>query len=173
MGYESEEGGVIPTGFESEGAGSDHDAKHGDPYERPAFTNPGAAPGLLGRHGSSRFHPGPKRALRFYRPHRRALHLTTAGASAKGAGAAVFGAGQRLFTPAAHATGQARHRVRATAHALLRTRYCGSPTSFATRYTATDVLLLAHTDSLHGTLFRSRHPAAHGARVGRVRRSAL
>ena len=33
-----------------------------------------------------------------------------------------------------------------------RTRYRGSRTSFATRYTAAHVLALAHTDSLHGTL---------------------
>ena len=31
-------------------------------------------------------------------------------------------------------------------------RYCGSRTSFARTYTSADVLLLAHTDSLHGTL---------------------
>jgi len=31
-------------------------------------------------------------------------------------------------------------------------RYCGSRTSFARIYTDTDVLLLAHTDCLHGTL---------------------
>jgi hypothetical protein len=37
-------------------------------------------------------------------------------------------------------------------HAPLRTRYHGSRTSFATRYTPQDVLLLAHIDSLHGTL---------------------
>ena len=36
--------------------------------------------------------------------------------------------------------------------APLRKRYCGSRTSFATLYTAADVLALAHTDSLHGTL---------------------
>ena len=36
--------------------------------------------------------------------------------------------------------------------AALRTRYRGSRTSFATLYTAADVLVLAHTDSLHGTL---------------------
>ena len=36
--------------------------------------------------------------------------------------------------------------------APLRTRYRGSRTSFATRYTAADLLALAHTDSLHGTL---------------------
>ncbi len=34
----------------------------------------------------------------------------------------------------------------------LRKRYHGSRTSFACRYTRADVLLLAHTDSLHGTL---------------------
>jgi hypothetical protein len=35
-----------PMGYGSErGAGSDHDAKHGDPDERPAFTDPGG-----GRH---------------------------------------------------------------------------------------------------------------------------
>ena len=34
----------------------------------------------------------------------------------------------------------------------LRKRYRGSRTSFASHYTAADVLLLAHTDSLHGTL---------------------
>jgi transposase InsO family protein len=34
----------------------------------------------------------------------------------------------------------------------LRTRYRGSRTSFTTRYSAADVLALAHTDSLHGTL---------------------
>jgi hypothetical protein len=49
MGYESEAGGVIPTGYESERlAGIDHDAKHGDPDERPTFTSPGAAAGLFG-----------------------------------------------------------------------------------------------------------------------------
>src|SRR5208282_5371145 len=31
-------------------------------------------------------------------------------------------------------------------------RYRGSRTSFSSRYTLADVLLLAHTDSLHGTL---------------------
>ena len=31
-------------------------------------------------------------------------------------------------------------------------RYCGSRTSFARTYTGADVLLLAHTDTLHGTL---------------------
>jgi len=31
-------------------------------------------------------------------------------------------------------------------------RYCGSRTSFARTYTSADVLLLAHTDTLHGTL---------------------
>lgn len=35
--------------------------------------------------------------------------------------------------------------------ALVR-RYCGSRTSFARTYTSADVLLLAHTDTLHGTL---------------------
>jgi len=34
----------------------------------------------------------------------------------------------------------------------LRKRYCGSRTSFARIYTGADVLLLAHTDTLHGTL---------------------
>lgn len=40
---------------------------------------------------------------------------------------------------------------RGAEHAPLRTRYRGSRTSFATHYTAADVLALAHTDSLHGT----------------------
>jgi hypothetical protein len=40
---------VIPTGFESEQvAGSDHDAKHGDPNERPAIPDLDAAAGLFG-----------------------------------------------------------------------------------------------------------------------------
>ena len=56
MGYESEEGGVIPTGYESERvAGIDHDAKHGDPNERPAFTDPRAAAGLSRRYDSGGF----------------------------------------------------------------------------------------------------------------------
>ena len=47
MGYESGEGDMIPTGYESErAAGFDHDAKHGDPDERSTTTNPGAAAGL-------------------------------------------------------------------------------------------------------------------------------
>jgi hypothetical protein len=51
MGFESGEGGVIPTGYESERvAGFDHDAKHGDRDERPAITDPGAAPGVFGLH---------------------------------------------------------------------------------------------------------------------------
>ena len=49
MGVESEQGGVIPTEFESErAAGSDHDAPHGDPDERPAFTDPVTTTGLFG-----------------------------------------------------------------------------------------------------------------------------
>ena len=41
---------------------------------------------------------------------------------------------------------------RGAERAPLLKRYRGSRTSFATRYTVADVLLLAHTDSLHGTL---------------------
>ena len=37
-------------------------------------------------------------------------------------------------------------------HSPLIKRYRGSRTSFARTYTSADVLLLAHTDSLHGTL---------------------
>ena len=37
-------------------------------------------------------------------------------------------------------------------HAALLKRYCASRTSFARSFTDADVLLLAHTDSLHGTL---------------------
>jgi transposase InsO family protein len=41
---------------------------------------------------------------------------------------------------------------RGAERAPLLKRYRGSRTSFASRYTVADVLLLAHTDSLHGTL---------------------
>jgi hypothetical protein len=41
---------------------------------------------------------------------------------------------------------------RGAERAPLLKRYRGSRTSFASRYTLADVLLLAHTDSLHGTL---------------------
>jgi transposase InsO family protein len=41
---------------------------------------------------------------------------------------------------------------RGTAPTPLVKRYHGSRTSFSSRYTVADVLLLAHTDSLHGTL---------------------
>src|SRR5208282_4194116 len=41
---------------------------------------------------------------------------------------------------------------RGAQRAPLLKRYRGSRTSFATLYTVADVLLLAHTDSLHGTL---------------------
>ena len=41
---------------------------------------------------------------------------------------------------------------RGAEHAPLRTRYRGSRTRVATLYTAADVLALAHSDSLHGTL---------------------
>jgi hypothetical protein len=51
MGYESEQGGVIPTGYESErGAGVDH-ARHGDPDERRAISDPGATAGFCGWFG--------------------------------------------------------------------------------------------------------------------------
>src|SRR5258708_137805 len=41
MAYESGEEGVIPTGYESERAAEvDHDAKHGDPEERPTTVAP-------------------------------------------------------------------------------------------------------------------------------------
>jgi hypothetical protein len=47
MGFESGEEGVIPTAYESERvAGFDHDAKHGDPDERPVFADSCAAAGL-------------------------------------------------------------------------------------------------------------------------------
>jgi hypothetical protein len=41
---------------------------------------------------------------------------------------------------------------RGTERPPLKKRYRGSRTSFSSRYTLADVLLLAHTDSLHGTL---------------------
>jgi hypothetical protein len=55
----------------------------------------------------------------------------------------------------------------------LRKRYRGSRTSFNALYTVADVLLLAHTDSLHGDALRACHQEAHGARLEPVRRCAL
>jgi transposase InsO family protein len=115
MGYESGEGGVIPTGYESErGTGIDHDRTHGDPNERRTFADPGAAAGLFGRHGGGGFCGRAGGALWLYRP--------------------------------------ARLVKRGAERAPLRKRYRGSRTSFASVYTLADVLLLAQTDSLHGTL---------------------
>ncbi len=89
MGYESGEGGVIPTGYESERvAGIDHDAKHGDPDERSTITDPGAAAGLFGRYHGGGFCGVRRGAVRLHRPHRTPVQLRAPEASAEGRGAA-------------------------------------------------------------------------------------
>src|SRR3981189_1714147 len=109
MGFESEAGGAIPTGYESERvAGFDHDAKHGDPDERPAFTDPGAAAGLSRVHHGGGFRPCSRGALRLYRSHGKTVYVSSLEAGGEGGGAAFPGAGERLFAPTTHPIGQAR-----------------------------------------------------------------
>src|SRR5882724_3662850 len=77
MEYESEHESMIPTGYESERlAGIDHDARHGDPNERPTITDPGAAAGLCGRNDNGGFFAGPRRTLQLHRPYPGALRLS-------------------------------------------------------------------------------------------------
>ena len=58
----SPQGLALSNGYES-------DAQHGDPDERPAFTDPGAAAGFSRRHDCGGFQPGSERALRVHRAH--------------------------------------------------------------------------------------------------------
>ena len=60
----------------------------------------------------------------------------------------LSGARERLFASADHATGPTRRHPCTSAHKGC----CASRTSFARTYTDADVLLLARTDTLHGTL---------------------
>src|SRR5208283_3218723 len=109
MGYESEEGGVIPTGYESERvAGIDHDATHGDPHERRTITDPGTASGLFGGHNRGGFFSPRGGALRFHRAHRAPVQLSRPAAGAEVGGASIPRAGERLLASAAHPSGQAR-----------------------------------------------------------------
>jgi hypothetical protein len=79
MGFESEQG-VIPTGFESERlAGIDHDAKHGDRYERNSC-HAGSITGLLDGTVAIEFSVAMKRG-RLHFPHRPPLWLCRADAS--------------------------------------------------------------------------------------------
>src|SRR5487761_2163840 len=90
MGYESEEGGVIPTGYESERvAGIDHDATHGDPHERRTVTNPGTAAGLFGRDNGGRFRGRRGGALPLHRSHGAPLQLPAPEAGAEDRGTKV------------------------------------------------------------------------------------
>ena len=78
---------------------------------------------------------------------RTVLRLCSSEACREGRGAALPGAGQRLFAPTAHPAVKW-----GCEEGRLIKRYRGSRTSFARTYTSADALLLAHTDSLHGTL---------------------
>lgn len=87
-------------GFESErAAGVDHDAEHGDRYERRAVAYVGPDPGSCGGHSGPGLCGGCRRALRLHRPHGAPLRLRPAEAPRQGRGAALPGAGQRLFPP--------------------------------------------------------------------------
>lgn len=60
-------------------------------------------------------------------------------------------------------SGYSRHQLarpvkRGAERGALIKRYGGSRTNFPRRYTLADVLLLTHTDSLHGTLFLGQLP---------------
>jgi hypothetical protein len=169
MGFESEARGVIPTGYESErAAGFDHDAKHGDSDERPAFTDPCAAAGFSRGHRGGGFHPGSRGALGFIgRTVRRFMYHRL-----KRVEKAVV---LRFLEQVSGYSRQQLTRLvkRGAQRAPLLKRYRGSRTSFATLYTVADVLLLAHTDSLAWDALRARHEEAHGAGVEPVWRSAL
>jgi len=141
-------GGVIPTGFESEQiAGSimmrgmviDMDDKQLLTLAQlQAFLNGTVAVD---------FSVAAERTLRVHRPYRAPLRLSPPQASGEGRGAALPGAGKRLFAPTTH-----RLVKRGGERAPLIKRYRGSRTSFVRTYTSADVLLLAATDTLHGTL---------------------
>ncbi len=76
MGFESERGGVSPTGFESEQvAVIGHYARHGDQYERRTTAHPSRFAGLFNRNRGDGFHGDRRPAVRIHRAHRAALRL--------------------------------------------------------------------------------------------------
>jgi hypothetical protein len=89
----------------------------------------------------------PRRAVRLYRPHGAPVYY---GRLKRVEKAVVLRFLERV-------SGYSRQQLtrlvkRGAQRAPLLKRYRGSRTSFASFYTVADVLLLAHTDSLHGTL---------------------
>ena len=137
---------VNPTGDESEQlAGFDHDARHGDRYERQTVADIGPAAGLSGGYGCSGFCGRRRGALRLIT---RTLRLLLRLRRAEKAVVLRF-----LERVSGYSRQQLTRLVkRGGERGPLTKRYHGSRTSFARTYTSADVHLLAATDTLHGTL---------------------
>ena len=141
-------GAPCPTGYESEQlAGFDHDARHGDRYERQTVADIGPAAGLLNGTVEVDFAVAPGERYDFisrtlgrfgYRRLRRAEKAVVLRFLER-----VSGYSRQQLTRLVKRDGE---------RGPLRKRYRGSRTSFARTYTAADVRLLAATDTLHGTL---------------------
>src|ERR1039457_5256697 len=107
MGFESERGGLNPTGFESEQvAGIDQYARHGDRYERRTTAYAGGSGGLFGWDRGDGFHGGSRGAVRIHRSHRATFRLRPAETWRQGGGSALSRARQRLLAATDYPVGQ-------------------------------------------------------------------